>query len=327
MTGPTESRQEIVRGYDALRTSAGCHVVDRDVVSVTGADATDYLQGQCSQDVAALDLVRAPKPCCSAHRARWTPSCASPGLGADEFVVDTDGGFGPAVVARLLRFRLRVKVTVEPLEWSCLAVRGPKAARRGGGGPDGDRAGRVVGSRGCRPARAPSAGWADPVGRRLGRGVRRRGLRGGGSRPESRSTDAELTEGTIAAEVGLVDRTVSFTKGCFTGQELVARLDARGSKVARRLCGVVVLDEDSGRWDRPGSEAVLVGAAVSTADSQHEVGRITSAAWSPRFGRPVALATLHRRVSPPKVCWWPGTAPDAVRSEAAAQARPLPLDG
>ena len=43
----------------------------------------------------------------------------------------------------------------------------------------------------------------------------------------------EIVEGTIAAEVGLVERTVSFTKGCFTGQELVARLDARGSKVAR----------------------------------------------------------------------------------------------
>ena len=50
----------------------------------------------------------------------------------------------------------------------------------------------------------------------------------------------EVTESTIAAEVGLVDRTVSFTKGCFTGQELVARLDARGSKVARRLWGLVV---------------------------------------------------------------------------------------
>ena len=49
----------------------------------------------------------------------------------------------------------------------------------------------------------------------------------------------ELTGKTIAAEAGLVERTVSFTKGCYTGQELVARLDARGSNVARRLVGVV----------------------------------------------------------------------------------------
>ena len=49
----------------------------------------------------------------------------------------------------------------------------------------------------------------------------------------------ELTNKTIAAEAGLVERTVNFTKGCYTGQELVARLDSRGSNVARRLVGVV----------------------------------------------------------------------------------------
>ena len=49
----------------------------------------------------------------------------------------------------------------------------------------------------------------------------------------------ELTGKTIAAEAGLVERTVSFTKGCYTGQELVARIDSRGSNVARRLVGVV----------------------------------------------------------------------------------------
>ena len=49
----------------------------------------------------------------------------------------------------------------------------------------------------------------------------------------------ELTAKTIAAEAGLVERTVSFTKGCYTGQELVARIDARGSNVPRRLVGVV----------------------------------------------------------------------------------------
>ena len=48
---------------------------------------------------------------------------------------------------------------------------------------------------------------------------------------------SELTDRTIAAEAGLVDRSVSFTKGCYTGQELVARLDARGNNVPRRLVG------------------------------------------------------------------------------------------
>src|ERR1700748_1757567 len=46
---------------------------------------------------------------------------------------------------------------------------------------------------------------------------------------------AELTDKTIPGETGLIELTVSFTKGCYTGQELVARIDSRGSNVARRL--------------------------------------------------------------------------------------------
>jgi aminomethyltransferase len=100
--------------------------------------------------------------------------------------------------------------------------------------------------------------------------------------------DREVTSATIAAEVGLVDRTVSFTKGCFTGQELVARLDARGSKVARHLRGLVVAGDS-----RP-----PVGASVWTLDGEHEVGSLSSVAHSTRRGATVALATLHRRVEP-----------------------------
>ena len=50
---------------------------------------------------------------------------------------------------------------------------------------------------------------------------------------------AELTAKTIPHETGIVERTVSFTKGCYTGQELVARIDSRGGNVPRRLVGVV----------------------------------------------------------------------------------------
>ena len=46
---------------------------------------------------------------------------------------------------------------------------------------------------------------------------------------------AELTDKTIPGETGLIEQTVSFTKGCYTGQELVARIDSRGGHVPRRL--------------------------------------------------------------------------------------------
>jgi folate-binding protein YgfZ len=134
----------------------------------------------------------------------------------------------------------------------------------------------------------------------------------------------ELVEGTIAAEVGLVERTVSFTKGCFTGQELVARLDARGSNVARRLRGLVIGTGSGGGSISAGAASSLVGSAVLTHDGEHEVGRLSSAAWSPGHGGPVALATLHRRVEVPAevlVLWDPGTG----ERHLPAQVRDLPL--
>ena len=55
----------------------------------------------------------------------------------------------------------------------------------------------------------------------------------------------ELTGKTIPQEAGrLVEHTVSFTKGCYTGQELVARLDARGGNVAAGLAEAVVAGGD-----------------------------------------------------------------------------------
>ena len=120
----------------------------------------------------------------------------------------------------------------------------------------------------------------------------------------------EVLASTIAAEVGLVERTVSFTKGCFTGQELVARLDARGSNVARHLRGLVV----------PGGGRPPVGATVWTSDGNHEVGTLSSVAYSGRLGATVALATLHRRVGPGDrvdVRWDGGV--------AAAEVRTLPI--
>jgi folate-binding protein YgfZ len=154
----------------------------------------------------------------------------------------------------------------------------------------------------------------------------------------------EITEGTIAAEVGLVERTVSFTKGCFTGQELVARLDARGSKVARSLRAVVIGAPEGASGGEPGAdgpgdrndpdgddadgdEVPPVGAAVWTADGEHRVGTLSSVARSPGLGATVALATLHRRIVPPEVVSVRWTDGDGSERDRPAEARALPLVG
>jgi len=115
----------------------------------------------------------------------------------------------------------------------------------------------------------------------------------------------EIDEGTIPAEAGVVDRSVSFTKGCYTGQELVARIDSRGGNVPRRLRGVIVGDGAS----------PPVGALLEV--DGKEVGRLTSVAFSPRVGATVALAFVRRAVDPPAevvVEWEGGSSPARVEA-------------
>lgn len=92
---------------------------------------------------------------------------------------------------------------------------------------------------------------------------------------------AELTPATIPAEAGatLIERSVSFTKGCYTGQELVARIDSRGGNVPRPVRLLVA---------ERGSAPLEVGADVLS--DGDVVGVVTSAAGD------VALATVQRKV-------------------------------
>jgi folate-binding protein YgfZ len=98
----------------------------------------------------------------------------------------------------------------------------------------------------------------------------------------------DLDESVMPAEAGIVERAVSFTKGCYVGQETVARLHWKG-KPNRHLRGLKL------------SAPVPAGAAVTVAgvaDAEaREVGRVGSAVVSPAAG-PIALAILRREVAP-----------------------------
>lgn len=98
----------------------------------------------------------------------------------------------------------------------------------------------------------------------------------------------DMDADTIPLEAGIEDRAVSFTKGCYVGQEVIVRVLHRGGgRVARRLVGLAV-DGDCVPARR---------AAVRT--DKGDVGRVTSAAWSPRLGRGVALAYVQRDAAEP----------------------------
>lgn len=309
--GPPPVSDEYLADYHALRDGIGAVGSPRDVVAVTGREAAEYLQGQCSQDLTgqkpgqALDaLLLEPDGKLSALVRILLCHDGS-------YLVDVDRGWGDAVVARLLRFRLRTKVEIRAMEWPSVALRGTGTSDRNGPAaallesslhaPSDDRSKEVW---------AVPVDWGGSVGLDLlGPGARSAvpdGTRWCGEEAFSAlriesgipAMGHELDPKTIAAEAGLVDRCVSFTKGCYTGQELIARLDARGNRVARRLAGVVISagfsPPDAGLGSRR-----LVGGELWTEAGDRPKGSITSAAWCPGVGGWAGIGYLHRSAEVP----------------------------
>lgn len=233
----------------------------RDVIRVTGPDAETYLQGQLSQDVAGLEIGGSAFSFLLQPQGKVDAWLRVTRLADHEFALDVDAGWGTAVVARLRRFLLRTKVDIDLLDWHVAVLPSEDEVA-----PEG--AWRVVSEvEGTTTLLGPSVGGDldddeyDAL--RIAEGIPRMG--------------SEIDESTIPASTGVVDRSVSFTKGCYTGQELVARIDARGGNVPTRLRRV--------RGHVPVGATLRVG--------EREVGRVTSAA------RGVALAYIRRDVELP----------------------------
>jgi tRNA-modifying protein YgfZ len=286
---------DLTADYLALRREAGAVWLPRDFLRVSGPEAIDFLQGQLSQDLAGMDPATARLSFLLQPQGKVDALVRVTWLSDDEVVLDVDGGWGERVRERLERFKLRVKADIDSIDWRCLAVRGPRSHEVPGPNLTADW---------------PGLPGVDLVGPepRVPDGVRLCDLQA----YEAVRIEAgvpvmgrEIDEKTIPAETGIVDRTVSFTKGCFTGQELVARIDSRGGNVPRHLRGVVVL------------ENVLppVGATVVVGDKN--VGALTSVAESLDRRAPVALAYVGRAVEPPAdatVSWDGGSAPARVEA-------------
>ena len=246
--------------------------IERDIVRASGPETAAFLQGQLSQDVESLaygastwSLLLQP----SGKVDAWLRVTRD---AKDKFTLDVDGGWGDAVVQRLARFKLRTKCDLDPIDgWRCLAVRDLDADRE-------DLSERPIvwpatkGYDVLGPAvESPdaTASWDVYERRRIEAGVPALGH--------------ELTDATIPVEAGqwLVDASVSFTKGCFTGQELVARIDSRGGNAPRPIRGLRIDGIAA-----PGDEVVANGKVVGT---------LTSAAAAVD-GTTVALAPLSRTI-------------------------------
>jgi tRNA-modifying protein YgfZ len=182
----------------------------RDYVAVRGPDARDFLQRMVSNDVEEAPcqaLLLTPKgrviaPLVVVQRAE------------DDYLLLTEQGLGDVVRATLLRARFAAKCEVEPEEHTSLLVLG-----EGDGIPNREYGVPAVEVLDAEP---PAEVLADEELERLRieAGVPRWGR--------------EIDDRVLPAEAGLTETHISFTKGCYPGQEPIARLHYRG-KANRRL--------------------------------------------------------------------------------------------
>ncbi|MGB8859361.1 MAG: hypothetical protein WCC60_08900 [Ilumatobacteraceae bacterium] len=218
-------------------------------MQVAGPDAFTYLQSQLSQDLRPLQVgqsgwsfVLQPTGKIDVLLRVWRTA-------DDSFVLDTDAGFGEVMVARLNRFKIRVKAEITTLAWRCLAVRGGVTA------PDGALVAWGTGY--DLLGEAPIA----PHGATAGTAEHLLAARVAAIWPQM---GAEIVPGeTIPAETGITDVAVSFTKGCYPGQELVERMDSRGATAPRLLQRVEVAEGAA----EPGDDYVVDGQAVGVITS------------------------------------------------------------
>jgi glycine cleavage system T protein len=301
----------------------------RSLIRVTGTDRTRFLNGMLTNDIGKLE---GGWGCYASLLTPQGKIVADLDVYAllDCHLLELDSRWKEPVQDHLNKYIIADDVTFEALEdHNLLALQGPgtltllQRLLPGKDLPTGERISAEVGLDGhrCRLLRASITGeegyklavpedivgvvWktlqqagATPVGitalntLRLEAGIPRFGV--------------DFDQTNFPQEAGIEERAVSFTKGCYIGQEFVIRIAHRGH-VNRRIAGLTIRREPI---PRPGDRVLR---------EEKEVGRITSAILSPTLGKIIALGMLRRESQEP------GTAVQVETQEGPVSAEVTPL--
>jgi tRNA-modifying protein YgfZ len=254
-------------------TSATLQIAERAraFVRVRGPDAGTYLNRMVSNEVEAL----APGEACEAllltPKARVIAVLTVVRQARDDYLLLTETELGERLRAELVRYRFAAKCAIELERHSSTLVLGD--APRPGAIPNRDYG---VPAYELLDGDAPAGDPIDEEELEVLRILARTPRFG-----------RELDERVLPAEAGLEERAISFTKGCYPGQEPVARLHYRG-RANRGLRVLTIEGDDLPAYDE---ELTLNGKVV---------GRVTSAARDPERGI-VALGFVRREVEPDAV--------------------------
>jgi len=303
-----DSYGDVTGEYQALREQAGVVEGCHELVRVTGPDAETFLDSLLSQDLAGLAEGAVVRSLLLGPRGKLRALLWVSRVG-DEFLLVCDAGLAATVAGDLARFKLRVDVTIGEPE-PVVDLIGPAAdGILDGMATDPTDKDRVVIAAPLGvlhrqfligvPANDPAAAGAVRAGLLAYTAVR--------VEQGEPVMGTDVDESTIPQEAGVVAEAVSFSKGCYLGQELVARIDSRGH-VNRHLRGVVLTEN-----------ALPPTGAEIVADDQ-AVGAITSPSESLLVGAPIGLSLIRREVEPGAAVQvrWPG-------GSAEAEVRRLPL--
>jgi folate-binding protein YgfZ len=283
--------------YRALTEAVG--LVDRSErgkLAVTGAEAKDFLHGQVTNDVEALQPGEGCYAAFLTHKGKMLGDLRILHLG-DELFLDTERVALQELFNMIRRYKLGrdVELHKRTVERGLLSLIGPGAREAVGDYPLGPREhDNAPAEIGGVPVRLVTTADGIDVICDAERTAEVKAALGGV--PEVSEAAAEivrveagrprygidLDDSVIPQEAGLNERAVSFTKGCYVGQETVARLFYRG-KPNRHLRGL--------RLSVPAAtgEPVRLG--------EREVGRLGSFVVSPALG-PIALALVRREAAP-----------------------------
>ncbi len=254
----------------------------RDRLVVEGEDAATYLQGQLSQNVEALAVGDSARSLLLQPQGKVDSWLRVYRAGDNAFWLDLETGHGEHALQRLERFKLRTKASLVLDTIDVLALRGPKS----------EQTAEQIDSVAVLDASWLSLDGVDlvgaseilPVDLAEADGEILELLRITAGLP---IMGAELGPDTIPAAARIVDESVDFTKGCYVGQELVARIDSRGSATPKRLCRIV------------GSGPTLPAAGTPIiGPDEIELGELTSVV-SGADNSVVGLAYIKRAVEVP----------------------------
>ncbi len=286
----------------------GCGLLDRSErgkLALTGDDALGFLNGQVTNELMTLHPGEGRYAAFLTHKGKMLGDlrilavAADPSSAPAELLLDTERVALQALFDMIRRFKVgfAVELHKRTLERGLLSLIGPRAARIAG-------AERLAESEHAntqlRVGSMPALAVRTDVGVDLlcdsaDTDDLAAALREHGAEPVSEEAaeclriergrprfGIDLDESVIPQEAGLNDRAVSFSKGCYVGQETVARLHYRG-KPNRHLRGL--------RLSAP------VGPGAELRLGERPVGQVASSTVSPQLG-PIALALLRREAEP-----------------------------